>query len=174
MRSVPSQVECPVSVPQEVFEPNLLQQAVVDPEFQTTLDGFVLHRADVLRRRPGYCQTGSINSNKGDGTPSHVCRSRPGITGTRFHGPNVEAVSAFPLADNQGDYGFASRVDALNNPILDGQGKPTVFIEPINTLKDSLGKVPALATELPKLDELGLRAFIPFLQDKIGSGQRHD
>ena len=139
----------------------------MDPEFQTTLDGFVLHRADVLRRRQDLRDQAVLIQTKVTGLPLTFADPDPESLERDSTGQSVEAVSAFPLADNQGDYGFAYKVDALNNPILDGQGKPTVFIEPINTLKDSLGKVPALATELPKLDELGLRAFIPFLQDKI-------
>jgi hypothetical protein len=50
---VPDRVRVLVPVPQAVFEPRLLYEEVIDPEFQATLDRFILARARALGARQG-------------------------------------------------------------------------------------------------------------------------
>jgi hypothetical protein len=50
---VPDRVRVLVPVPQAVYEPRLLFEEVIDPEFQATLDRFVLARARALGARQG-------------------------------------------------------------------------------------------------------------------------
>jgi hypothetical protein len=51
--SEPERVHVLVPVPQAVYEPRLLHEEVIDPEFQATLDRFLLARARALGAREG-------------------------------------------------------------------------------------------------------------------------
>ena len=50
---LPERVRVLVPVPQAVYEPRLLHEEVIDPEFQATLDRFLLVRAGALGARQG-------------------------------------------------------------------------------------------------------------------------
>ncbi|MFN8444197.1 MAG: hypothetical protein U0175_25670 [Caldilineaceae bacterium] len=152
-RGEAAQVEILVPVPQIWFDPALLQQEVISPEFEETLTEFITRRTEWLGRRQQVRQIASALNRAIKGSDITFPTPDPEQL------ESDEQVSPGPFDPPEATYG--TDTNSFNET-------PILTATDLNTLRDHLRTAtPLREDEVAKLDELGVERFIDFLDGKV-------
>lgn len=149
-----------VPVPQSMFEPELLQVAQVDPEFEDTINRFIEARGKWLRRRADLRDIASALNRSILGAPLTYVNPDPEAL-------EPETIADDPLLGTDGPLAVAE--DTYGTSVIHpANGAPSTTVTAFEVLRTELDTATPLSdAEVAELPKRGLSPFIQFLEDKI-------